>query len=198
MDLDLDQAQKVLASGAYNYSMADQGAFIMVGLPLGGQTLPEVEALLLAEADKLRKGEFSDALVDAVKANMMLQLEKSLLENSDRADYYVEAFVNGEDWKDAVADINRLKDITKADVVAVANKYVGANNYAAISKRQGAPKDELKIAKPAITPIVTNRDTTSAFLRNLTGMTVEPIEPKFVDFQKELKSTALANGAQLL
>lgn len=198
MDLDLDQAQKVLASGAYNYSMADQGAFLMIGLPRGGQTLPEVEALLLAEADKLRKGDFSDALVDAVKANMMLQLEKSLLENSDRANYYVDAFVNGEDWKDAVADINRLKDITKADVVAVANKYVGANNYAAISKRQGAPKDELKIAKPAITPIVTNRDTTSAFLRELTGMTVEPIEPRFVDFQKELKSTVLANGAQLL
>ncbi len=198
MDLNLDQAQKVLASGAYLYSMADQGGFIMVGLPRGGQTLDEVEVLLLDELAKVRNGEFSEALVDAVKANMLLQLEKSFLDNSDRANYYVEAFVNGQSWADAVKELDRIKGVTKADVVAMANKYLGARNYAAIAKRQGAPKDELKISKPAITPIVTNRDTASTFLTQLVGMQVEPIEPKFVDFQKELRSTTLANGTQLL
>jgi len=198
MDLNLDQAQKVLASGAYLYSMADQGAFIMVGLPRGGQSLEEVEALMLEQMNKLLKGEFGDELVEAIKANFNLHLEQSFLENSDRANYYVQAFVNGEDWADAVSVLSRFKKITKDDIVAVANRYLGNNNFAAISKRQGAPKDELKIAKPAITPIVTNRDTSSVFLSRLVSMPVDPIEPKFVDFQKELRSTSLANGTQLL
>ena len=198
MDLDLDQAQKVLASGAGLYSMADQGAFLMIGLPRGGQSLEEVEALLLGEMEKLRKGEFSNELVEAIKANLNLNLEKSFLNNSDRANYYVDAFVNGETWGDAVKGLHRMNTVTKQDVVNVANKYLGNKNYAAVSKRQGAPKDELKIAKPAITPIVTNRDTVSAFLADLVSMKVDPVEPKFVDFQKDLKSTNLANGTQLL
>lgn len=198
MDLDLDQAQKVLASGAGLYSMADQGAFVMIGLPRGGQSLEEVEALLLGEMEKLRKGEFSNELVEAIKANLNLNLEKSFLNNSDRANYYVDAFVNGETWGDAVEGLHRMNAVTKQDVVNVANKYLGNKNYAAVSKRQGAPKDELKIAKPAITPIVTNRDTVSAFLADLVSMKVDPVEPKFVDFQKDLKSTNLANGTQLL
>lgn len=198
MDLDLDQAQKVLASGAGMYSMADQGAFLMIGLPRAGQTLDEVEGLLLGEIEKVRKGEFSEELVEAVKANLNLELEKSFLDNNDRVGFYVDAFVNGQTWEDAVKDLSRMNAITKKDVVKVADKYFGDKNYAAVSKRQGAPKDELKIAKPAITPIVTNRDTVSAFLTDLVSMQVDPIEPKFVDFQKDLKSTVLANGTQLL
>jgi len=197
-DLNLDQAQKLLGSGAYLYSMADQGAFMMVGLPRGGQSLCEVEGLLLGELDKVLKGEFSDELLEAVKANLYLQLEKSFLYNDSRTDFYVDAFVNGEPWADAVNDFHRIGKVTKDDIVKIANKYIGMNNYAAISKRQGAPKDELKIAKPAITPIVTNRDTTSAFLREVVSKQVDPIEPRFVDFRKELRSARLENGSQLL
>lgn len=198
MDLNLTQAQKVLAVGAGLYSMADQGAFLLIGLPRAGQSLAEVETLMLGELVKLRNGDFSDKLLAAVKANYDLQMEKSFLSNNDRVSYFVDAFVNGQDWTDAVKDFSRVKNVTKADIVRVANKYLGAQNYVAINKLQGAPKDELKISKPAITPIVTNRDTTSAFLRNLVGMNVNPIEPKFVDFRKELTSTQMKNGTQVL
>lgn len=198
MDLNLTQAQKVLAVGAGLYSMADQGAFLLIGLPRAGQSLAEVETLMLGELGKLRNGDFSDKLLAAVKANYDLQMEKSFLSNNDRVSYFVDAFVNGQDWTDAVKDFSRVKNVTKADIVRVANKYLGAQNYVAINKLQGAPKDELKISKPAITPIVTNRDTTSAFLRNLVGMNVNPIEPKFVDFRRELTSTQMKNGTQVL
>lgn len=198
MDLNLTQAQKVLAVGVGLYSMADQGAFLLIGLPRAGQSLAEVETLMLGELGKLRNGDFSDKLLAAVKANYDLQMEKSFLSNNDRVSYFVDAFVNGQDWTDAVKDFSRVKNVTKADIVRVANKYLGAQNYVAINKLQGAPKDELKISKPAITPIVTNRDTTSAFLRNLVGMNVNPIEPKFVDFRKELTSTQMKNGTQVL
>ena len=87
MDLDLDQAQKLNGSGAGMYSMADQGAFLMIGLPRSGQSLQDVEKLLLGEVKKLQKGEFSDELLKAVVTNMELDVEKSLLDNSSRANY---------------------------------------------------------------------------------------------------------------
>lgn len=198
IDIDINQAQKLNGAGCGMYNMADQGAFMLIGVPRAGQNLRDVETILMAEVDKLRKGDFSDKLIDAIRANLELELQKSFLENGDRADYFVEAFVNGQSWADAVDELEALKKVTKADVVAAANKYLGANDYVAIDKRQGAPKDELKIAKPAITPIVTNRDTASAFLTDFLARKVKPIEPKFVDFSKDLHTATLPNGAQLL
>lgn len=198
LDLDINQAQRLNGAGAGMYDMADQGAFMIIGVPRAGQSLREAEELLLAEVAKLRGGEFSAALIDAIRANLELDLQKSFLENSSRAGFFTDAFVNGQTWAEAVAELESLKKITKADVVAAANKYLGANNYVAIDKRQGAPKDELKIAKPAITPIVTNRDTTSTFLRDLLARNVLPIEPQFVDYAKDLQFATLPNGVQLL
>ncbi len=198
MDLDLNQAQKVLSASSFVYDMADQGAFIMSGRPREGQTLAEVEALMLAELDKVRKGEFSEQLLEAIKANDLLLFEKAMMQNTNRAQMFVNTFVNGEPWADWVKSLERRRNITKDELVAVANKYLGASNYAAISKRQGTPRDEIKISKPAITPIVTNRDTASRFLTQVVGTPVQPIDPVFVDYKKDLRSVILANGTQLL
>lgn len=198
MDLDLNQAQKLLYASAFVYDMADQGAFIMSGRPREGQNLAEVEALMLAELEKVRKGEFSEELLEAVKANDKLEFEQAMLKNTNRAQMFVNTFVNGEPWADWVKSIERRRNITKKEIVDVANKYLSLKGYAAISKRQGPPRDEIKISKPAITPIVTNRDTASQFLTEIVNMPVKPIDPVFVDFQKDLRSATLANGAQLL
>lgn len=197
IDLNLNQAQKVLGAGAGLNSMTDHSVFVMSGRPREGQTLAEVETLLLGELDKVRRGDFSNELFEAVKTNEKLGLEQAVLSNSNRVNYYEAAFIQGQPWAEAVADLDRLDKITKADLVRVANKYLGSQNYAAIAKRQGQPKDELKIAKAKLTPLMTNRDTSSTFLRDIVSRHTTPIEPKFVDFAKELRTTSLANGCEL-
>lgn len=198
MDLNLNQAQKVLGASSYIYDMSDQGAFVMAGRPLEGQTLGEVVELMLTEIDKVRKGEFSEELLEAIKANDRREFEQAMLKNSNRAQMFINSFINGQPWAEWVADRERLKKITKEDIVRVANKYLGPQNYASVEKRQGPPRDELKIAKPALTPISANRDTASQFLKALVNTDVQPIEPQFVDFKKDLTSVELANGTQLL
>lgn len=198
MDLDLDQAQKLNGSGAGLYGMVDQGAFLLIGVPRSGQSLQEVETLLTGEIDKVRRGDFSDDILEAVKANNLLALQQSLVTNDSRANMFVEAFENGESWGDALKSLDRMKKITKKDIVDVANRYLGPNSYVAIAKRQGEPKDELKIAKPQLTPIATNRDAASDFLQKLVAMPVKPIEPQFVNYHKDLQTAKLDNGSLLL
>ncbi|HHV86482.1 MAG TPA: insulinase family protein, partial [Petrimonas sp.] len=67
-----------------------------------------------------------------------------------------------------------------------ANEKFG-NNYAVIYKREGKDPTELKIDKPQITPIATNRDEVSAFVSEIQNSKVTPIEPLFLDFDKEMK-----------
>lgn len=194
IDININLAQTMLGAGAGVYGLADQGAFLMIGMPKGGQTLDDARELLLAEMKKLREGDFSDDLVPAIINNAKLNLQRSFESNQSRADYYVDAFVNGEPWADVVKSFDDLDKITKADVVAVANKYFGDNNYAAIYKLQGPDPNELKMSKPAITPIAMNRDKSSDFLLEIQNSKVTPIEPVFVDYTKDLTKLKAKNN----
>lgn len=193
IDLNLLQDQKLLSAYSFPYGQSDYTAYFMQGMPKEGQSLDEVKELLLAQIEALRKGEWDERLLTAGIANYKLQIQRMLEDNSERADLFVTSFVNGISWENMVNRIERMEKITKKDVVDFANKYLKDNNYAIVYKRQGEDPNIKKIAKPAITPIFMNRDTTSAFLREIQASVVAPIEPVFVDFQKDMSRGSIGN-----
>ncbi|MDE6206713.1 MAG: insulinase family protein [Muribaculaceae bacterium] len=198
LDVDLNLPQLTLGTDAVMYGLADQGALILVGNPKPGQTLDDVRALLSAEMAKLRAGDFSESLIKAIVNNEKLAQQYAFESNEGRVEMYVDAFVNGQDWSVVVDQMNNLDKITKEDVVRVANKYFGPDNYIALYKRQGDDPNELKIAKPSLTPIATNRDATSDFLTEIRNSKVKPIEPVFVDYDKDFAKLTANNGVEVL
>jgi len=186
IDLNVNLPQRTLGSGAYILSMADGSAYIMTGRPRQEQSLDDIRGILLEQVSKLRNGEFDESLVEAAKANFKLNMQKAMANNSNRANFYVNAFVNGVEWADEVASLAEFDKVTKADIVALANKYFNDNNYVAIYKRKGQDPNELKIAKPELTPIEMNRDKSSEFLTQIQNAKVSPIEPVFVDFKRDI------------
>ena len=197
IDLDVVQNQAVLDAGVLQYGRVDHGMFILEGLPKDGQTLEEVRDILLAEVAKLRAGDFSEELVEAAKANYKLRQMQSLVSNRSRASQFVDAFINRMPWKTAVGKMDRIAQVTKADVVAYANQFLGAQSYAIAYKHIGEDTSIKKIEAPRITPIVTNRDKQSDFLAGIAAAEVAPIEPVFVDFSKDM-TIADCDGLQLL
>ena len=197
IDLDVVQNQSVLDAGVMPYGRVDHGLFILEGMPKEGQTLEEVRDILLAEVAKLRAGDFSEELVEAAKANYKLQEMQSLVSNRARASQFVTAFINRMPWKTAVGRMDRVARVTKADVVAFANQFLGEQAYAIAFKHIGEDTSIKKIEAPRITPIVTNRDKQSDFLAGIAASEVAPIEPVFVDFSKDMTVTD-CDGLQLL
>ncbi|MBR1873206.1 MAG: insulinase family protein [Bacteroidales bacterium] len=197
MDLDLNQQQKVLGAYGFTYGMSDYGEFIAEGLPQQGQSLEQVRDLILGEVARLRSGDFDPAILKAVVANMKLHRMNSLERNSLRAMLFVDSFINGTSWEWETSRMDRLEKLTPEDISAWASKYLGDNNYALVYKHIGEDKSIRKIEAPKITPIVTNRDKESAFLREVADSKVKPIEPVFVDYSKDM-SVAEACGMELL
>lgn len=194
IDLNVNQQQRLLSAAAYPELMADYSFLIMEASPKEGQGLEEARDILLGEVEKLKKGDFSEDLLQAAVNNFKRKLQLQLENNEDRADWFVQSFINGTSWKDEVKAISRLSKIDKQQIVELANKYLKNDNYAIIYKRQGKDPDEKKIGKPKITPIFSNRDTSSSFLREIQNTKVKPIEPVFVDYRKDMeKGVAKAN-----
>lgn len=186
IDLDLNQQQKTLTSYGYFFPLKDHGSVVMYGRPKAGQTLDEVKDLLLEEMAKLRNGDFDEDLLEATINNYKAYFMSKTDSNNGRADWFVEAFVNDVPWKDEVEQIERLSKITKQQIVEVANRLLKDDNYVVVYKEQGKDPNELKIDKPEITPIFLNRDTASRFLADIQETKVKPIEPIFVDYDKDM------------
>ena len=193
LDLDINQQMKMLGAWGGIQPGMDYSFFILAGTPKDGQTLDEVRALLLEEIDKLKAGDFSDDLLPSVINNLKLQYYNALESNRARANMYMQAFINGTPWEQEVKTFDRIAAMTKDEIVAFAQRHF-ADNYVAVYKRQGNDPTIKKIEKPAITPIPTNRDMVSDFVKEVQNTEVKPIEPRFVDFKKDLTFGSVHEG----
>lgn len=197
MDLNLDQKMMYLGGGAGVSSMAEYSQFLMAGYPKEGQTLDEVKALMLGELDKLKKGEFDDNLLKSVVNNMKLREYRTMESNRGRADRFVSAFINGRKWEDVVTRLDRISGMTKQQITDFANRHF-KDNYVAVYKRIGTDSTQKKIDKPEITPIQANRELQSAFVTEVINSEVTPIQPRFLDFNKDLTKGKTKKGLPVL
>ena len=198
IDQNLIQEQKVLYGGASGDQLSDAGFMVLVGMPKDGQTLEQVEALLLEQVEKLKSGEWDESILNAIIANYKRELMTSYEDNFDRCYSMVLSFINGQSWENVVTTLDRVGKITKADVVAWANEKLTEKSLVTVYKRQGEDKNQKKIAKPHITPIPSNRNSQSAFLTEIANSKVEPITPRFTDYERDMDIVAMDKGVELL
>lgn len=198
IDLNINQQQKALSAYCYPLDMADYSVLLMQGRPKQGQTLDEVKGLLLEEIKKLRAGDFDEKMLEANINNFKLGLMQQLEKNESRAQIFVNSFINGSNWADEVTALERMSKLTKSEIVAFANKYLNENNCAVIYKKRGQDPNEKKMSKPAITPIVMNRDAVSPFLKEIQESKVEPMNPVFLNFTTDLKQLKAKTGIPVL
>ncbi len=193
MDLNLVKKQKLLRASASAYTLIDYGVLFMAGTPTLGQSLEDVKSLMLGEIDNLKKGNFDDNLITSIINNQKKVKILNTESYSNRASDLMDAFTSELDWKEQVAYTDLLSKITKKDIIAFANKYF-AENYVAILKRKGEDKNVLKVEKPAITPVETNRDEQSDFVKTVNNMPATPVKAIFLDYNKDILKSKIGNA----
>lgn len=196
LDLNLVKKQKLLRASAFTYSLIDYGILYLSAAPTSGQSLEDVKALVLNEIENLKKGNFDGQLITSIinniKKNKIYETEKY----GDRASVLMDAFTSELDWRDQVAYVNDLSKIKKEDIVAFANKYFG-DNYVAVLKRKGESPATVKIEKPSITPVETNPDKQSAFVKTINEMPATAAKPVFLDYKKDIQKSKLGKAEVL-
>ena len=196
-DLNLKQQMKVQAAMGYLMAQQDYSSFLLIGQPKPGQSLQELKDLLLAELDNLKQGRFSDDLLPSIVNNMKLSYQRALDNNVWRVRQQMNAFIRGKSWEQQTGQLDRISHMTKQQIVDFARRFF-TDGYAVLYKKQGVDTLQKKIDKPAITPIPANRDQVSQFLTDIKNAKVEPIQPQFVDFKKDLTIGTVKKGLPLL
>lgn len=197
METDLFQKMKTGNIGVMPDKLTDYTGLTIIAEPKDNQTLEELRGLIMGEIGKLKTGDFPDDLLPAVISNIKKDYYKSLQDNENRAYEFMETFVNSRPWAEEATRISRMEKITKQQIVDFARKYLN-DNYACVYKKIGNDTTIKKIDKPQITAIPTNRDISSKFLTEIKNAKTDPIQPRFLNFSKDLTQTKTKKGIPVL
>ncbi len=193
-ELSLDN--ELLAAFSFSMTQNDHGSTIFFVIPkLVGQKLETAENLVINKIEMLKKGEFSDEIFEAIKQNSYKNFLLGLEDLEIKALTFSYIFSRGQKINDYLSKPEKIQQLTKQDIIDVANKYYG-DNYLAFYSKMGFPKTE-KIDKPGYEPLITNTNKKSAFTKRFDKMKVEKANVKYVDFKKDITETNLANGNKL-
>ena len=194
INLNLNQAQKVRQAGSYPSMDNDDGVQYLWGIPKEEQPLEAVEQLLLEQIELIKKGEFEAWLVPGIVIDFKKSQKAQLESNPARVTMMRDAFLSFQDWDDAVGEIARMEELTKQDLVTVANRYF-SNNYVA-GYRVDEQHEVPSIEKPQIDTIEIDPARQSAFAKQIFAMSVKEIEPVFVS-DKDYQITNYHDGVRL-
>ena len=172
-------------------SLEDHGANIILYVPkLIGQSHEKAENIIFACMDKLKKGEFSDDLFEAIRTNMLKERLQEMENLSSLSQLFLELEMRGMSYDDYLAETERIKTMTKDEVVAIANKYF-TNDYLDIRSKMGFPAKD-KVDKPNWKPIeARNTDASSEFAQMIAAEEVPAVTPQVIDFNKDVNITQI-------
>ena len=172
-------------------SLEDHGANIIMYVPkLIGQSHEKAEAYVFESLNKLKNGEFSDDLFEAIRVNMLKEREQDIESLGSLAQLLLALEQRGMTYDEYLAETERIKTITKDEIVAIANKYFDDNYLDIRSKMGSAPKD--KVDKPNWKPIeAKNTDAKSDFAMMIEAQEVPQVTPQVIDFNKDVKITKI-------
>ena len=187
----------VMEAGLEHFALCDAGVealFVIPRIPFG--KLKKAEAQCLAQVERLMQGDFSEEQLELLKRQSIQDAEKEMETISGRADMMVEAFSHGRTWQQKLDQLEALKQVKKADVVRVAQKYFGANSLKFV-KKYGTDKKET-LQQPGYKPIAPrNADAKSPFALQLEQLPVNEQAIRLVDFGHDVERSALNDHVTL-
>jgi len=174
----------------------DYGSSLILFIPkIIGQSLDKAEVLITKELENLRNGLFSDDLLEACKNELYVEFVTKLEDPQMRSVYLAQAFTQNTNIDDFLNYPQKIKNITKDNVIKVANSYYN-KNFLALHSKMGFPKKD-KLDKPGYDPIKPNENAVSPYAERFYKVKEKDPIPHFVSFSKDFAKIKLSDRITL-
>ncbi len=189
---DLLLSQKVADAGCNPTFLREAGYYQLYADALSGQSHADLEKMLLELVGKLQRGEFTDTDLATAILTRELQTQRQLESNQGRMGMMLESFIADEQWESSISQLDRMRKVTKADVMRVAKQYLGTGML--VVKKVKGQESPPKITKPGITAVKVEEGRLSPYAKGIMEMKVSPIEPVAIVEGKDYERGKLAAG----
>lgn len=175
----------------------EAGLFPVLIMPkLLFQNYPKAEAKVLSVLERIKKGDFTEEFFESCKMTYKRNLVTQIEGLSGRMGEMVDAYAQGKDWDEVLTQIEAIEALTKADMVALANKYF-TEDQLVIRKKYGDPeKDDLP--KPPYDRIAPKNDVSSAYAEAIRAEAAKVELPRVtMDYENDIHRTEVRPLATL-
>ncbi len=196
----LDQLVKqndLLEVEAFNYPMLEHGLFALLYVPkIVGQSHEEAESLILKAIEQLRKGDYSDALFEAVKMTYLRTYIEQMESLEDKFNTVLDLAMNNLDPKVFAEREKMIRELTKDQLTDIARQYLGDNR---LSFRSSIGRKDIKrLNKPTWEPIASdNSEAVSEFAQKIEVMPVPEIKPQIIDMKQDVHMASITPSCRL-
>ena len=188
----LRTAHKVMMAAGQRFAFNEAGAVGLLAIPkVPFGSKKKTERLCWQQIDRLKRGDFSEQKLEELKMELLRGVELELEDITERAGMMGKVFSEGRSWNDYLQQLEAVRSITKADVVAAANRYLLSNQYMRGVKKFGSyPKD--KVSQPSYKPVVPKHaKEQSEYARQLAKLPVAERAPRLIDINHDTEITPL-------
>ena len=187
---------KVMMALATTVGFDDAAGTVLLVIPKLLGKMKTAEGRALEQVQQVMDGHFSEQQLEALKQEMLINAKQDLETIDKRSVLLIEAFSKGKTWQDILDKMESIQRVTKADVVAAAQRYYGANHITLTKKYGTSDKETLK--QPGYKPISPkNMDAKSNFAKMLEQMPVQQVAIRTVDFERDVTTQQLNAHATL-
>jgi len=158
-------------------------------------SLPVVEKMVDREIEKLKNGEFEDWIVVALQSEFIREYEMLFESPFSAGIRLTENFIYEESMDGLFHYKDKIKGITKEDIVNAAKKYFADNRLVYISDIGKPQADHLE--KPDYRPVEAEAGGKSKYATYVEKLPMVSSEENYVDFANDIKEGSLAEGVKL-
>lgn len=177
---------EVLYAGGYQEFLKDDGSTFIFYVPkVLGKSLKKFEEKIRAEFKAIKEGDFTEDYLNSIKNGLYKSRQRAMEDLDDRAWHIGYSFILGLDWDSYQGLTKRISDLSKEDVMDVARRYYG-DDFFVLQSRTGFPK-KVNLKKPPFQPITRRTEATSAYAAYFKSIPELKPEPRFIDFEKDVK-----------
>jgi predicted Zn-dependent peptidase len=188
---------KLMAAMTMSESFNEAGFLAIIAIPkLVFQSVDSAASLIRHEVERIKEGDFSEALFSSLKLEQKRKYLSRLESISARSEVMITLFSQGKSWEGYLHDLGKIDKLGKDDIVDIARKYF-TEDYLYVTKKTGKyPKENLP--KPDFHPVIPrNAEANSDYARWISGLPVRQVRPRFLDFKRDVRILPVSTSARL-
>lgn len=192
----------LMSVGSFYYPFKSAGMMAITAVPnfdlaqMRQLSTSEIDDLLFDKIDLIRQGKIDQKLLDAVRDNYIRDYLVMLEDFTARGQWLIDFFIGGRPLEDANRYLEKINEITIADLSEVANRYLN-DVYLEISSTKGEIKSE-EIEKPEIEPVLQTVEEASEFALKIQDRIANAqAQADFIDFKNDIHREQIADKVEL-
>lgn len=179
-------------------SLEDAGSNVVLYAPnIIGQSHEDAEKVVWDCLDSIKQGRFTDELMQSIKVAFQVELQRSVESYSSISSLLLNLELEGSDYAEWQRDNERWMQLTREEIMEVANKYFDKDHCTLVRSKMGFPSHDAAVKPDWDHLEAQNQGEKSAFAKMIESNRPDPIRPQVVDFKKDVVTTQITPNAKL-